>query len=83
MLLAGSEEDENALAASSSRVRLRLASGDDPDADLQSNQELAAIYLRRTATEPPPGEASEPAEDLGLAEVLQALQISVPGGSTR
>lgn len=82
VLLAASEEDADSLAASSSRVRLRLASADDPDADLQSNQELAAIYLRRTAAEAQQPEASEPTEDAaGLAEVLQALQIGVPGSS--
>lgn len=79
VLLAGSEEDADSLATSSSRVRLRLASANDPDADLQSNQELAAIYLRRTAGEPAPADAGETAEDAGLAEVLQALQISLPG----
>jgi hypothetical protein len=79
VLLAASDEDEDALAASSSRVRLRLASTDDPDADLQSNQELAAIYLRRTSEQPQQPEDSEPAEDAALAEVLRTLQISVPG----
>ena len=60
-------------------MRLRLASTDSPDADLQSNQELAAIYLRRTAAEPAQPEPDEPAEDASIGEVLQALQISIPG----
>jgi hypothetical protein len=81
VLLAESEEDEDALAASSSRVRLRLASNDNPDADLQSNQELAAIYLRRANAQPQQPQESEQAEDARLAQILQTLQISVPGGA--
>lgn len=80
VLLAASEKDDGALAANSSRVRLRLASNANPDAELQSNQELAAIYLRRTGTDQPQQpEDRESAEDASIAEVLRALQISVPG----
>jgi hypothetical protein len=82
VLLAESSEDEGALAASSSRVRLRLASSDHPDADLQSNQELAAIYLRRASEQPQQQpEQSAPADDSALAQVLQTLQIDVAGPS--
>jgi hypothetical protein len=82
VLLAASEEDEDALAANSSRVRLRLASSNNPDADLQSNQELAAIYLRRASAEQQQQpDDSEPTEDAGIAEVLQSLQISLPGST--
>jgi hypothetical protein len=81
VLLAQSEKNEDALAAHSSRVRLRLASADDPSADVQSNQELAAIYLRREAADPEQPQAGEPADDAALAEVLEALQVSGAGTS--
>jgi hypothetical protein len=60
----------------SAETRLRLASRDDPDAELKSNQELAALYLGRQA--PPPTQspdASAPAIDESLAKILDALQI--------
>ena len=79
VLLAESEENEGTLAANSSRVLLRLASTDDPDADLQSNQELAAIYLRRADEQPQRPAESEQTADTALAEVLQTLQISMDG----
>lgn len=83
VLLAASDGGEDRLAASSSRARVRLASTGDPDADLQSNQEVAAIYLRRTETAPrePEDSGSATLDDARLAEVLQTLQILVPGGS--
>jgi hypothetical protein len=67
---------------------LRLASGDEPDADLKSNQELASIYLdrQRPATDTPAPDASQQpdaATDAKLAQILEALQLpaggSVPG----
>ena len=45
-LLAQRGDTEELLASQSSGLRLRLASG-DPDPDLESNQELASIYLDR------------------------------------
>ena len=84
VLLAESDAGEDRLGASSSRARVRLASSNDPDADLQSNQELAAIYLRRADTAPREPEDSGTAgiDDARLAEVLQTLQISMPGAPT-
>jgi len=77
-LLAANGDDGDRLAARSSDMRLRLAAG-DPDADISSNQELASIYLDRTAQPQAPG-AEQPAEvDPSLAEVLQTLQIDVAG----
>jgi hypothetical protein len=65
-------------------TRLRFASRDTPDADLQSNQELAALYLARQQT--PQANASPPEEertaaDASLAQILAGLQIQTGGSS--
>jgi hypothetical protein len=65
-------------------TRLRLASRDAPDADLQSNQELAALYLARQQT--PPVSASPPEEeraaaDASLAQILAGLQVQTGGAA--
>jgi hypothetical protein len=63
--------------------RLRLASRDEPDADLQSNQELASIYLERSR--PPAPDTSAPADDQKAAtnatqaQILEALQVQTGG----
>lgn len=68
----------------SAAARLRLASRDAPDADLQSNQELAALYLTRqqapSAAATPP-EEQQPIVDATLAQILQGLQVQT-GGAT-
>jgi hypothetical protein len=78
-LLAEQRGDEQRAPSQSAEIRLRLASRDDPDADLESNQELAALYLDRQ-TAPPPAPADQPAPqiDPSLTQVLQSLQIGVP-----
>jgi hypothetical protein len=63
---------------------LRLASGDEPDADLKSNQELASIYLDRqrpTTDTPAPDASQQPdtATDAKLAQILEALQLPAGG----
>jgi hypothetical protein len=63
-------------------TRLRLASRDTPDADLASNQELAALYLARqpapTVTAQPEDQPSAE-ETASLAEILQGLQVQTGG----
>lgn len=60
-------------------TRLRLASRDDPDAELESNQELAALYLQRQGPPPEPApDKTAPPLDESLAKVLEALQIGGP-----
>jgi hypothetical protein len=64
-------------------ARLRLASRDDPDADLQSNQELAALYL---GNQQPPAQQQAPQDatpesDGSLAQVLETLQIATSGSN--
>ncbi|GGD89102.1 hypothetical protein GCM10011515_05970 [Tsuneonella deserti] len=55
-------------------VRLQLATSAQPDADLQSNQELAAIYLGENAPTPvtEPAPAEEPAD---LSKILQTFSL--------
>lgn len=81
-LLAEQRADDEQ-AGRSAATRLRLASRDEPDADLKSNQELAALYLAKQQA--PPASAA-PAEDpqaaLGdasLADILQGLQVQTGG----
>jgi hypothetical protein len=66
-------------------TRLRLASRDTPDADLQSNQELAALYLARQQAPPastaPPEDQQAAAGDASLAEILQGLQVQTGGSA--
>ena len=66
-------------------TRLRLASRDAPDADLQSNQELAALYLARQQNPPvspasPQDEAAN-AQDASLAQILRGLEIQTAGSA--
>jgi hypothetical protein len=64
-------------------TRLRLASRDAPDADLQSNQELAALYLARQQA-PPAGPAApedKTAADASLAQILEGLQVQTSAGA--
>ena len=74
-------EDEH--PGRSPATRLRLASRDTPDADLQSNQELAALYLARQQA--PPAGATQPEDQsaadqaTSLAEILQGLQVQTGG----
>lgn len=79
-LLTEQRANEERTAGRSAESRLRLASRDDPDADLVSNQELASLYL---GNQPPPPvqtpEREPAAADASLAQVLEALQISTAG----
>jgi hypothetical protein len=73
-LLVEQRQREEGLAEMSTALRLRYATANQPDADLQSNQELASIYL----TDPVPAPQGEPAEapttpDLG--EILQNIGV--------
>lgn len=82
-LLAEQRADDER-AGRSPATRLRFASRDAPDADLQSNQELAALYLARQQT--PPANASPPDEeqaaaDASLAQILAGLQVQTGGAA--
>jgi hypothetical protein len=84
-LLAEQRTREDDAGRPSTSLRLRLATRDDPDADLQSNQELAALYLGKpnaavtTQRQEPPAAPQE----ASIAEVLKTLQIatSAPPGT--
>lgn len=66
--------------ADTGNLRLRYATTGQPDADLQSNQELAAVVLSSQPASPTPAETPETDEASKLADVLQALglQVTVP-----
>jgi hypothetical protein len=63
--------------------RMRFATTGQPDADLQSNQELAAVVLSSQPTNQEPTDTPAAEENSKLADVLQALglQVTVPPGS--
>ncbi len=83
-MLAEQRADE-AQPGRSPATRLRLASRDAPDADLQSNQELAALYLARQQAPPAgntsPREEDKAATDASLAQILEGLQIQTGGSA--
>jgi hypothetical protein len=73
-------EDES--SGRSPGTRLRLASRDAPDADLQSNQELAALYLGRPQVpqaSPTPQEEKDAVGDGSLAAIVQGLLVQTGG----
>ncbi len=78
-ILAEQREREDNLADRSTNLRIRYATMTEPDADLQSNQELASIYL---ADQPggPIREPDEPAaqEPSGLQAILGAMGLEAP-----
>lgn len=80
VLLAERGYSDERLAATSSDMRLRLAAG-NPNAERASNQELASIYLDPSRAQGRPGpEPDDPRlDEAKLAEVLQGLQIELPG----
>ncbi|ONF95722.1 hypothetical protein [Sphingomonas jeddahensis] len=80
-LLAAQRSEVDRRAAPSPETRLRLASVPEPDADLGSNQEVAAIYLRRSEpiAEPTPQELS--ADAATLAEILTSVTEGTPRSS--
>lgn len=82
-LLAEQQTDEDRPTSSLASVRLRLAAMDAPDADLQSNQELAAIYLENhpTSAVPPPDRPAAEG-DASLVQILEGLQIETAGQAT-
>ena len=74
-LLAEQQSDNDRAMVRSSENRLRFATMQEPDADLDSNQELASIYLGRgpvtAAPEPAPGEL--PDEAASLADIIVSI----------
>jgi len=82
VLLTEQRYDETGSASRSTETRLRLASREDPDADLQTNQELAALYLARQnpPAQPQPQEPAAPEGDASLAQILDSLQVATGGG---
>lgn len=73
-LLGELRDTDDRLARSSAAMRLRYAITAEPDADLESNQELAAVYLGTpdAPTQPVPAETDQTAS---LVELLQNLGI--------
>ncbi|MGX7952843.1 hypothetical protein ACWPM1_09790 [Tsuneonella sp. HG249] len=73
-LLAEQREMRDTQPGSFTMLRAKIAGGEQPDADLESYQELASIYLSGTdqPAEPTP---TEPDEGSGLADILQRLGI--------
>lgn len=79
-LLAEQRTREEGLARGSAALRVRYATMTEPDADLQTNQELASIYLPGPAVDTerePVVPAEEQAE--GLAAILGALGLEGAG----
>lgn len=77
-LLAEQRPREESLTGSSAALRLRYATAMQPDADLESNQELAAIYLDT----PVPETAIEPEEaplEPDVGAILQGVGIETIG----
>lgn len=74
------QQREDDRFAPSNALRLRLASSDDPDAELSTNQEIAAIYLDRgdVAASLPPSEA-EADPGIPTGDLIEALQAALPG----
>jgi hypothetical protein len=85
--LLAEQRSEDEQAGRSPATRLRLASRDTPDADLQSNQELAALYLDRqqapAADGAPPEDQQAATGDASLAQILQGLQVQTGGTPPR
>ncbi len=78
-ILAEQREREEDLADRSTSLRFRYATMSEPDADLQSNQELASIYLAEQPNPPVPEAGAPAAQDAtGLEAVLGALGLEVP-----
>jgi hypothetical protein len=80
-VLAAQQADEADQARHSTDTRLRLAARDEPDADLQSNQELASLYFEPNSQPPEAApDKAEPQGDASLSQVLEALQAAASGG---
>lgn len=85
-LLAEQRYDEVSAASRSADTRLRLASRDDPNADLPSNQELAELYLQPATQAPPPqapADSAQSEQSAALAQVIDAIQAAASGGQAR
>ena len=71
--------------ADTGNLRLRYGTTGQPDADLESNQELAAVVLSTQPASPTPAETPSDEDASKLADVLQALGLQVtlppPGGN--
>jgi hypothetical protein len=82
-LLAEQQSQEEG-AGRSPVTRLRLASRDDPDANLPSNQELAALYLSKQTPPAPqqPPDAAAAEGDASLAQILETLQVAAGSQGT-
>lgn len=63
--------------AESGNMRLRYGTTGQPDADLESNQELASIVLSAQPERQAPAETPESDQNGKLADVLQALGLNV------
>jgi hypothetical protein len=83
-LLAEQRGEEERGGDRSAAQRVRLASMDDPDAALESNQELAALYLGNAPSAPQkPPEEQPTDEQATLADVIGALigqQVTITPG---
>lgn len=78
-LLAETRQTEDRLTGTTGTLRLRFANGMDPDADLRSNQELAAIYLNASPAQAPAAPAPQASDaEASLIELLKGLGIEAP-----
>lgn len=77
-LLGEMRQTDEHLTGANGTLRMRAVTGGRADADLQSNQELAAIVLasQQPSTQPT-AEQTEADKTAALAEVLQALGVPV------
>lgn len=76
-LLASRSDDELA-AVSMGRNRIRFATVQEPNADLDSNQELASIYLALPAAPPIRQPDELPEEAATLADIIVAITQGAP-----
>lgn len=79
-LLAQNQSGDRSQSLARAPARSLDPSASDPDADLRSNQELAAIYLDSTAPPDLPGAGAAAQGSLGeaLVDVLNSMQVVVP-----
>ena len=81
-LLADQRRRDDEARPSAAR-RVSLAAADDPDADLVTNQEIAAIYLERDGAPPPDRSAPPPGPALPPGDLTDALQAVLPPGAVQ
>ena len=71
--LMASQSDDELAAVGMGRNRIRFATVQEPDADLDSNQELASVYLALPPTPPDRQPDELPEEAATLADIIVAI----------